>query len=178
MITSNEKMILPPGITIRNHFEPGDVGTIVYLHGSLYAREHGWDHTFEAYVAGPLAEFVNSSSARERIWIVEKDGVVAGSVAIVETSPNAGQLRWFILHPDLRGLGLGRILIEQIIAFCRECQYHSIFLWTVSILEAAANLYSSVGFELIEQKKGQLGGVVVTEHKYVLSLQVKTDALK
>lgn len=43
----------------------------------MYAAEFGWDHTFEAYVAGPLAEFAKSHNDRERIWIVERDGKVA-----------------------------------------------------------------------------------------------------
>jgi hypothetical protein len=51
---------LPPDITIRCTLRPGDIGYVTYLHGSLYAAEYGWDHTFEAYVAGPLAEFGKS----------------------------------------------------------------------------------------------------------------------
>jgi len=58
------------GITVRHELRPGDIGYLIYLHGVLYAAEQGWDHTFEAYVAGPLGEFGKSHSARERIWII------------------------------------------------------------------------------------------------------------
>src|SRR6266567_2559121 len=49
----------PPEITIRHKLRPGDIGYVTYLHGTLYAAEYRWDNTFEAYVAGPLAEFSN-----------------------------------------------------------------------------------------------------------------------
>src|SRR6266511_5451915 len=95
-------------VTIRTTLHPGDVGTIVYLHGVLYAREYGFDPTFEAYVAGPLAEFVRSGSARERLWIAERDGRIVGCVAIVASGPETAQLRWYLVDPSARGAGLGR----------------------------------------------------------------------
>src|SRR5690349_14047812 len=114
---------------VRNYLKPGDIGYLIYLHGVLYAQEYGWDHTFEAYVAGPLAEFAKSHNERERIWIVEKDGKVAGSIGIVEAAAGEAQLRWFLLHPDLRGRGLGRRLIEQALDFCRARGYALVYLW-------------------------------------------------
>jgi hypothetical protein len=72
---------LSDNVTARHNLKPGDVGYLIYLHGVLYATEYGWDHTFEAYVAGPLAEFAKSHSDREQIWVVEQDGEVVGSVA-------------------------------------------------------------------------------------------------
>jgi len=161
---------LPPDITIRHKLRPGDIGYVTYLHGTLYAAEYGWDHTFEAYVAGPLAEFGKSHNDRERIWIVEKAGQVAGSIAIVEASTDEAQLRWLLLHPDLRGQGVGRVLIEQAIGFCRDSHYSRVYLWTESALTAAARLYESSGFQLTDENTHQLWGTVVTEQRYDLIL--------
>ena len=87
-------------VRIRNDLRPGDIGAIIQLHGILYAQEYGFDHTFEPYVAAPLAEFVKHQTDRERIWIVEKDQQVLGSVAIVQYAQTQAQLRWLILHPE------------------------------------------------------------------------------
>jgi N-acetylglutamate synthase-like GNAT family acetyltransferase len=160
----------PPGVGVRNSLQPGDIGYLVYLHGVLYAKECGWDHTFEAYVASPLAGFGRSRTQREQIWIVEKKGIIVGSIAIVAASQEKAQLRWLLLHPNLRGLGIGRLLVEKALQFCRECGYHSVFLWTESKLTAAAKLYKSVGFQLTEEKTHQLWGAVVTEQRYDLKL--------
>jgi hypothetical protein len=73
-------------ISIRHHLSPGDVGYIIYLHGILYAPEQGWDHTFDSYVAIPLAEFAKSHSSAERSWIVEKERRIVWSTAIVKFS--------------------------------------------------------------------------------------------
>jgi GNAT superfamily N-acetyltransferase len=158
-------------VKVRHDLKPGDIGYLTYLHGVLYAEECGWDYTFEAYVAGPLAEFAKSRKGRERIWVVEKDGIVAGSVAIVEASKEKAQLRWFLLHPDLRGQGVGRLLIEEAIRFCKENDYSLLFLWTVSALTAAAKLYRSAGFRLAEENTRELWGATVTEQRYDLDLR-------
>ena len=161
---------LPAGGRIRHDLKPGDVGYVTFLHGVLYAQEYGWDHTFEAYVAGPLGEFAKSHSERERIWVVEREGKVAGSIAIVEAGPGQAQLRWFLLHPELRGRGLGRLLVEQALDFCRESGYAQVFLWTTSDLKAATHLYRSAGFRPTESQTHQLWGATVTEQRYELRL--------
>ncbi len=161
---------LPPNVTIRNDIRPGDIGMVTYLHGVLYAEAYGWDPTFEAYVAGPLSEFVKSQSARERIWLVERDGQMAGSIAIVDAGEGRAQLRWLLLHPDLRGYGLGRRLVEDAIDFSRAQGYHTLFLWTVTNVAVAVGLYKSLGFRLTEEAVHPLWGDVVTEQRYELAL--------
>ena len=161
---------LPPEVTIRNYLRPGDVGYVTYLHGTLYAAEFGWDHTFEAYVAGPLSEFAKTRNERERIWIVESKGILAGSIAIVEASNDEAQLRWFLIQPDLRGKGIGRFLIAEAIEFCRESGYARVFLGTERGLRTAARLYESFGFRLTDEKTHESWGTVVTEQRYELNL--------
>jgi N-acetylglutamate synthase-like GNAT family acetyltransferase len=157
-------------ITLRTTLKAGDIGTIVYLHGILYARQYGFDHMFEAYVAGPLSEFAHADSERERIWVAERDGQIVGCIAIVAASPDVAQLRWFLVHPDARGAGLGRRLLDASVAFSREQGYHRIILWTVSALEAAAHLYRAVGFRKVEEKPEHSWGTDVVEEKYEMEL--------
>ncbi|TFH51813.1 MAG: N-acetyltransferase [Methanothrix sp.] len=158
-------------VSIRHDLRPGDVGYMTYLHGTLYAPEQGWDHTFDAYVAIPLAEFAKSKSLRERIWIVEKEGRIIGSAAIVKFSEKEAQLRWLLLHPEVRGRGLGRRLVEDALDFCRDVGYSSVFLWTVNTLPIAAQLYQSVGFKQTDELTHELWGSTVTEVRYELALK-------
>lgn len=166
----NDSANLPANIHIGSELNPGDIGYLTYLHGVLYANEFGWDYTFEAYVAGPLAEFAKSHTDRERIWIVDNDGTVAGSIGIVEASSDQAQLRWFLLHPGLRGKGIGRHLMHEAVNFCRATGYSKIFLWTESKLTAAAGLYESFGFKVTEETTHEMWGTMVTEQRYELNL--------
>jgi ribosomal protein S18 acetylase RimI-like enzyme len=154
-------------IALRHELKPGDLGSIVHLHGTVYAREYGFDPTFEAYVAGPLAQFVLTRSERDRLWIAERGEHLVGSIAIVGVSDKEAQLRWFLVDPSARGCGLGKRLLNEAMTFCRQCDYESVFLWTVSALTAAARLYRSAGFNEVEEKPGQHWGVAVVEEKYV-----------
>jgi GNAT superfamily N-acetyltransferase len=136
----------------------------------VYAREYGFDPTFEAYVAGPLAEFFRSRSDRDRLWIAERGENLVGSIAIVGTSANEAQLRWFLVDPSSRGKGLGRGLLREAVTFSRSCGYESLFLWTVSALTAAARLYRSVGFVKVQELPSNHWGVEVIEERYMLAL--------
>jgi N-acetylglutamate synthase-like GNAT family acetyltransferase len=155
---------------LRTELRPGDLGRIVSLHGELYARECGFDLTFEAYVAGPLAEFVRSHSPANRLWIAEHEDRIVGCVAIVAASTCAAQLRWYLVVPEMRGHGLGRRLLTEAIAFSRKQGYETVFLWTVSALIAAARQYRAAGFRKTEEKPGTMWGKDVVEEKYELEL--------
>jgi GNAT superfamily N-acetyltransferase len=89
-----------------------------------------------------------------------------GSLAIVKHNDSEAQLRWYLLHPLLRGEGLGTRLVEQSITFCREQGYTRVFLWTVSSLEAAGRVYRKVGFQIVEEKTHELWGQELTEQRY------------
>ena len=161
-------------VTLRTGLRPGDLGWIVHRHGVLYAREYGFDPTFEAYVAGPLADMVRAASPWDRIWIAERDGRMVGCVAIVAAGPRTAQLRWFLVEPEARGGGLGKRLLREAVAFCRTGGYDSIILWTVSALAAASHLYRSAGFRKVEEQPGRRWGVDVVEEKYELALTGET----
>jgi N-acetylglutamate synthase-like GNAT family acetyltransferase len=160
-----------PHISIRHELHPGDIGYIIYLHGILYAKEQGFDHTLDAYVAGPIAEFAKAHSPRERIWIVECDGKIVGSIAVIEFSQSEAQLRWLLLDPGVRGFGLGRHLVEDAVEFSRASGYSSVFLWTTDALLPAAMLYQSAGFKKTQEVTHELWGGVVTEVRYDLILK-------
>jgi N-acetylglutamate synthase-like GNAT family acetyltransferase len=154
---------------IRHHIKPGDIGYLTYLHGILYAKEYGYEQTFEAHVAGVLAEFVQSfSPGKDRIWLAETSGRIIGSIAIVGHSKMDAQLRWFLVHPDYRGLGIGRELLKDALQFCKECKYKTIFLWTTSELIEAGHLYTCFGFSKTEEKTHEIWGKRVTEERYDL----------
>jgi len=133
---------------------PGDMGRVVQLHGELYAREFGYDATFEALVAEIAAGFVRSfKPGFERCWIAEMDGSVVGSVFVVKAAAKVAKLRLLVVDPGARGVGLGRRLTRACIRFARAAGYRKMVLWTQSHLSAARAIYQAEGFRKISSKK-------------------------
>ncbi len=151
---------------ISNTLESGDLGDIVKQHGLIYAKEYGYDFTFEAYVAEPLAQFAKRNSKRERIWLARLNGELVGTICICENSNIEAQLRWFLIDPKARGNGLGKTLIDQALNFCIAEGYSKVILWTVDGLAASKSLYIRNGFQLIHEEKCQLWGQAQLEQCY------------
>ena len=156
----------------RYELEPGDLGSIIRLHGTLYAQEYKLDQTFEGYVAAGMGEFAKQfDPAKDFVCVVEDDNEkIVGSIFIMGLPDKTAQLRWFLLHPDARGSGLGRILLTEAIKFCRDRNFKSICLWTIGELTKAANFYRSAGFTLTEEKMRDIWGDVRKEQRYDLIL--------
>jgi GNAT superfamily N-acetyltransferase len=153
-------------IVIRHGVKPGDVGSIIKLHGEYYAKNHGFDATFEPYVAIPLAECVQRGRDDERIWIVEEGKQFKGSIAITKFNDDIAQLRWYILDESVQGEGVGKRLMDEAMAFVKSHSYKKVILWTVSALGKAIEIYLRYGFKLGEEKSHRIWGQDLVEQKY------------
>jgi GNAT superfamily N-acetyltransferase len=151
---------------------PGDLGWIVRAHGELYAREHGWDLSFEAMVARIVADLVDEHDpARDRIWIAELDGRPVGCIACVHgDDAGTAKLRLLLVDPAARGRGLGSRLVDECIAFARTTGARRMVLFTVDVLVAARRIYEAAGFVLVDSTPGAGWGVPVVEQTWALEL--------
>jgi DNA-binding MarR family transcriptional regulator/GNAT superfamily N-acetyltransferase len=149
----------PPLIVLRQH-RPGDMGWVTSANGALYAKEYGWDLSYEALVAKVAAEFIeNFDGERERCWIAEMDGERVGSVFVVRKTDAIAKLRLLIIDPRARGLGLGKRLVDECLRFAKDAGYTSMTLWTQSILVAARGIYDRAGFKLVAEEPHHSFGV-------------------
>jgi DNA-binding MarR family transcriptional regulator/predicted GNAT family acetyltransferase len=138
---------------IARHPAPGDIGWVIERHGALYAEEYGFNHKFEALVAQVAGGFLNEHDpARERGWIAECDGARVGSVFLMRKTDDIGKLRLLLVEPSARGLGIGKRLVEDCIAFARQAGYRRMTLWTNDILLAARGIYRAAGFRLVSSE--------------------------
>ena len=158
-------------LRLRAH-QPGDIGWIVEQHGELYAREYGWDASFEAMVAKIGASFLQRFDPQwEHCWIAELDGERVGSVVLVRKSATVAQLRLLIVRPQARGLGLGARLTEECIRFARERGYRKLVLWTHGNLTAARAIYAHRGFKCKHSETYRAFGQDLISETWELRLQ-------
>lgn len=158
-------------ISIRTDLRPGDIGYVIYLHGHLYSKENGYGTVFETYVARGLCEFYGQyDPQKDRVWVCEHEDRIVGFMLLMHREHNAAQLRYFILDPSYRGIGLGKKLMELYMEFLKEAGFQSAYLWTTNEQETAAALYKRYGFRLTEEKPSDAFGKPLYERKYELRL--------
>lgn len=158
-------------ISIRTQLKPGDIGYIIYLHGALYGKEYEYGVQFETYVAKGLCEFYEKyDPRRNRVWICEHNDKVIGFLLLMDRGDSA-QLRYFLIEPKYRGIGLGSKLMNLYMEFLQECGYQKSYLWTTHELTTAANLYKQFGFQLTEETESTSFGKPLREQRYDLVLR-------
>jgi len=152
-------------------FLPADISYVVDAHTKIYGDEYNFDTSFRDYIVETTRRFItNFDSERENLWIMERDGQPVGSIAIVKLDNTTAQLRWFLLEPQARGLGLGHELIYTAISFSKAKGYRTICLWTSNLLIAARHLYGQHGFVLTERTEQIRSGMLLIEERWELDL--------
>ncbi|WP_433765749.1 bifunctional helix-turn-helix transcriptional regulator/GNAT family N-acetyltransferase [Flavobacterium ginsenosidimutans] len=166
-----ENKITREDITYRHNITPGDIGYIIYLHGFIYGNESNFSTDFEKYVIKTFYDFLEKySPENDRIWMAEYNNKIVGCVAIVHQPNEEAQLRWFLLDPAFRGLGIGKKLLTDAIDFCREKKFKNAFLLTTSLQDKALQMYKMMGFELTKSEEVQEWGKTFYEERYDLNL--------
>lgn len=156
-------------ISIRNTLQSGDIGYVIHLHGLLYQQEYGYGLSFESYVATGLSEFCDHyDPTRNRVWVCEHLGKIIGFMLLIDRGTSA-QLRYFIIAPPYRGIGLGKKLMELYIGFMKSANYKSSYLLTMKELVTATTLYEKYGFKLTKESESISFGKPVTLLRYELN---------
>ncbi|MDP4159151.1 MAG: helix-turn-helix domain-containing GNAT family N-acetyltransferase [Bacillota bacterium] len=158
-------------IIIRNELRPGDVGYLIHLHGWIYAQECEFNYMFEGYVCKTIFDLFNNYNVeKDRFWFAEANGEMIGAIAIVGHSANRAQLRWFILNPLFRGIGLGNTLLNEAMKYCKKKGYKQVFLVTTDDQKIAIKMYMKVGFRKVAEHENKVWGKKLIEQTYELNL--------
>jgi DNA-binding MarR family transcriptional regulator/GNAT superfamily N-acetyltransferase len=162
----------PADVVLREH-RPGDMGWITHRQAVLYHEEYGWDERYEALIARIMADFVEHfDPARERCWVATRDGDIVGSVFVVKHPERAGvaKLRLLYVEPSERGRGLGRRLVSEVSSFARNAGYHTITLWTNTVLTSARRIYEAEGYRLVGEERHESFGKALVAQTWELTL--------
>ena len=108
--------------------EPKDIATLGDPQGAILAKG---GQIFFAHVDGEI------------------DGEAVGCVALIPMHDGVYELSKMAVAPKMRGLGVGRKLLEYTIAQARELGAKSLFLGSNSVLSNAVHLYESIGFRYV-----------------------------
>ena len=118
-----------------------------------YQQSLSVDLCFQGFEAELAALPGDYAAPDGHLVLVLVDGRVAGCGALrrcVESDyPNACEMKRLFVRPAFRGLGLGRTLALALLDEARRCGYSVVLLDTLDDMEAARELYATLGFEEI-----------------------------
>ena len=154
-------------------YRPGIIGRITELHGTYYSEHWNFGLFFESRVATELSVFLNQfKESHDGLWVATVEDKVVGAIAIdgSKARTEGARLRWFIIDPAYQGSGMGNLLMEKAVNFCKKAGFSHVHLSTFAGLDAARHLYQKWGFTLREEQKGDQWGSVVSEQTFQLDL--------
>ena len=116
--------------------------------GTAYADPY-LDTLFEVYTIPNAIYFV-----------IEKDGKIIGGAGVMQldnSDENICELQKMYLLPEGRGLGLGKLLIDNCIGKATEFGFENCYIETMTYMEDAQKLYRKVGFHYLDKPMGNTG---------------------
>jgi GNAT superfamily N-acetyltransferase len=120
---------------------------------SEYAGSLGIDlcfQNFDAELAALPGEYVAPGGA---LLVAVVDGEPAGCGALRALPdadyPNACEMKRLFVRPAFRRTGLGRQLAQRLVDLATQAGYNHLLLDTLDTMEAAREMYASLGFEEI-----------------------------
>ena len=84
-------------------------------------------------------------SRLDTFWVLEEAGRICG-YANLRVIAGEGEVERIAVHPDARGRGFGRELMERMVSFAREQGVSDMTLEVRASNEKAIHLYTSCGF--------------------------------
>jgi ribosomal protein S18 acetylase RimI-like enzyme len=159
-------------ITVRRHLRDGDADAIAELHRRVYGSEYGLNEQFVDGVRRGLAAAVASGWPQRTgaVWLVDGEEGLRGVLGLTDEGDGAGRVRWLVLDPALRGRGLARSLVAELLVEARAAGLHTLTLETYSDLTAAARIYRDAGFRVEWERVHDDWGPTITFQGYRLDL--------
>lgn len=95
--------------------------------------------------------YSDQSCSRYFVAIVAGEVVGGGGIAAFNGSKRICELRKLFLLPASRGLGIGKKLTFDCLAYAKSKGYQSCYLDTLTNMKSAISLYDSLGFNQLDK---------------------------
>ena len=129
-------------LTIRK-FAAGDEAVFRKLNEEWIVRHFALEHKDEISLADPQGTILNRGG---RIFFALRDGQPVGCCALLAMAPGEFEVAKMAVTESSQGAGIGRQLLERVVADARASGAHRLYLETNRKLAPAIRLYESLGF--------------------------------
>ena len=111
--------------------------------------DYDTDYMFEAY-----------QGKNEVYFVAEVNGKLVGGSGIKLLAGNSGEiceLQKLYINSNIRGLGIGKSLVQKCLGFAKNAGFEKCYLETFPNMGAAISLYKKFGFSKLDKPIGNTG---------------------
>lgn len=113
---------------------------------SAAAASYGLSFDIDAMVTSDIEDRAKFYPPSGRFYIVRREDANVGVGCLKRISTSVAEIQRMYVQPHVRGVGAGRLLLQQLLTDARAIGYAAVRLESLKFLSAAHALYKSVGF--------------------------------
>jgi GNAT superfamily N-acetyltransferase len=110
------------------------------------AESYGLSFDVDAMVTSDIEDPAKFYPPSGRFYVIRHDEAYVGVGCLKRITPSTAEIQRMYVQPHVRGVGAGRLLLQQLLADARAIGYEAVRLESLKFLSAAHALYKSVGF--------------------------------
>ncbi len=112
----------------------------------LAAASYGLSFDIDAMVRSDIEDRAKFYPPSGRFYVVRREDANVGVGCLKRLTPSVAEIQRMYVQPRVRGVGIGRLLLHQLLSDARAIGYAAVRLESLKFLSAAHALYKSVGF--------------------------------
>jgi GNAT superfamily N-acetyltransferase len=113
-------------------------------------EEFGINLDIETMLEQGMAELQIFLPPHGRLLLATEGSKTAGIACMKKIREDVGEIKRMYVRPEYRGQGIGRVLLDALIAEAQQIGYPTLCLDSARFMKAAHSLYRSAGFQEIE----------------------------
>jgi putative acetyltransferase len=159
MPASSQEIVLEPSVSALpiqvRRFQPGDEASFLRLNEEWIVKYFVLEPKDREVLGDPVKYILNPGG---EIFFATVGGETVGCCAVMPMAPGEYEVAKMAVTETCRGRGIGRLILEAVIAEGKRIGATRLYLETNSKLPSATHLYASVGFQHVpaERRKPSL----------------------
>ncbi|MFL5613560.1 MAG: GNAT family N-acetyltransferase [Gemmatimonadaceae bacterium] len=113
---------------------------------SVAAASYGLSFDIDAMITSDIEDQAKFYPPAGRFYVIRRGESHVGVGCLERITPSVAEIQRMYVQPHVRGGGLGRLLLQQLLSDARAIGYEVVRLESLKFLAAAHALYKSVGF--------------------------------
>lgn len=113
-------------------------------------EEFGINFDIKTIIEQDMLDIDKFSPPYGRLLLAEHENQVTGLVCMRKIREDIGEIKRMYVRPPFRGMGIGKALLERLLAEARKIGYPRVRLDSARFMKEAHSLYCSFGFQEID----------------------------